>query len=69
MRQVCVVTRSGPTIISLLFLLYLFRLRDEEMPELGIRLEDDGARPWTAVPSDILKKEIADKKRLADKGR
>jgi cysteinyl-tRNA synthetase len=46
------------------FLQMTDRLRDEVMPELGIRLEDDGVNPWTAVSADVLKKEIADKKRL-----
>jgi len=46
----------------------LGRLRDEVMPELGIRLEDDGAHLWTAVPAEVLKKEIADKKLIAVQG-
>jgi len=47
------------------FLKLTDRLRDEVMPELGIRLEDDGAHLWTAVPAEVLKKEIADKKLIA----
>jgi cysteinyl-tRNA synthetase len=50
------------------FLLMTDRLRDEVMPDLGVRLEDDGLNLWTAVAPEVLKKEIADKKRNAVKG-
>jgi cysteinyl-tRNA synthetase len=50
------------------FLLMTDRLRDDVMPELGVRLEDDGMNSWTAVAPEVLKKEIADKRLNALKG-
>ncbi len=41
------------------------KLRDEVMPELGIRLEDDGLHLWTAVPAETLKQQIQQKKQQA----
>ncbi len=35
------------------------------MPELGIRLEDDGLHLWTAVPAETLKQQIQQKKQQA----
>jgi len=49
------------------FLLMTDRLRDDVMPDLGVRLEDDGLNSWTAVAPEVLKKEIADKRHNAVK--
>ncbi|KAL6077880.1 cysteinyl-tRNA synthetase [Balamuthia mandrillaris] len=44
------------------FLKLTDHLRDEIMPNYGIRLEDEGSHLWTAVPAELLKQELQRKK-------
>jgi len=49
------------------FLALTDSIRDEVMPELGVRMEDDTMSLWTSAPKEVLLQEIEDKKRDASK--
>eukprot|EP01087_Luapelamoeba_hula_P015080 TRINITY_DN4470_c0_g1_i2.p1 TRINITY_DN4470_c0_g1~~TRINITY_DN4470_c0_g1_i2.p1 ORF type:complete len:744 (+),score=147.00 TRINITY_DN4470_c0_g1_i2:33-2264(+) len=52
--------KPNPEILAL-----MDQLRDEIMPEFGVRITDEGKVPWTPVSASALKAEIAENKRIA----